>query len=112
MIPTLEDDLQEGWQERAIERRAQQLASKLVEELYQERAEQMERRARDNISGTQPCECLTPPSPNVPPQCKTKFDTTRNMNQSKGHSFYHINTGTYFRSMLFIGYCTSKTVPL
>ncbi|KAJ8734038.1 hypothetical protein PYW07_014589 [Mythimna separata] len=43
--PTLEDDLEEGWQQRAIERRAQQLANKLAGDLINEKTE------------AGPCEC-------------------------------------------------------
>lgn len=52
------DETDEGWQERAIERRAQKLASKLAEQLYNERAEQLTKKAKDIVSkGPPPCQC-------------------------------------------------------
>lgn len=54
------EDTNEGWQERAIERRAQKLATKLAEQLFQERAEQITKKAKEIATkGPPPCECKT-----------------------------------------------------
>lgn len=62
MTPTLDDDLKEGWQQRAIERRAKKMANQLAEDLFKERSAQVEQRARDIVaSGTKACECESKP---------------------------------------------------
>lgn len=59
MKPGSEDNTEyEGWEQRAVERRAQQLATELAEQLFQEREEELTKRAREIVeSGPPPCEC-------------------------------------------------------
>lgn len=58
MAPGSQDDLKEGWEKRAIERRAQKLAAQLAEELYEQRADELAKRAKTIVtSGPPPCEC-------------------------------------------------------
>ncbi|KAF9419223.1 hypothetical protein HW555_004150 [Spodoptera exigua] len=57
-IPGSDDDVREGWEQRALEKRAQKMASQLAEQLFQERAEQLAQRAKEIVtSGPPPCEC-------------------------------------------------------
>nr|ADH16742.1 SMC domain protein [Heliothis subflexa] len=58
MVPDHDDDLKEGWEQRALEKRAQKMATQLAEQLFQERAEQLAQRAKEIVtSGPPPCEC-------------------------------------------------------
>uniref|UniRef100_UPI00311ABD92 uncharacterized protein LOC110370601 n=1 Tax=Helicoverpa armigera TaxID=29058 RepID=UPI00311ABD92 len=58
LTPDPDDDLKEGWQQRALEKRAQKMATQLAEQLFQERAEQLAQRAKEIVtSGPPPCEC-------------------------------------------------------
>lgn len=58
MTPGPDDDVTEGWEQRALEKRAQKMATQLAEQLFQERAEQLTQKAKDIVtSGPPPCEC-------------------------------------------------------
>ncbi|XP_022829083.1 uncharacterized protein LOC111358254 isoform X2 [Spodoptera litura] len=58
LTPGPEDDVRQGWEQRALEKRAQRMATQLAEQLFQERAEQLALKAKEIVTtGPPPCEC-------------------------------------------------------
>lgn len=58
LVPDPGEEMNEGWEQRAIERRAQTLAAELAEKLYEERAESLKQKFKEIVAGgPPPCEC-------------------------------------------------------